>query len=238
MTRIFFWVGGAVLVLGCSTLRASAQGALRADSLFATGRYLAAYEAYSQLRPEDRQLYHLLRMAYIQEGLQQHAKTLYHLMEYYAHTQKQQVWNKVATLSKTQGMGGYELEEEERILLWLLSHKGWLFGLNGSLWLFVVILCFLRRRGRFRRGVGLFVLSLGLLALLERHMWLPQRAVVLENHTGLHAGPSGAAPLYVSVLPPGTLLRVQRRGGLWTKVYWEGRQGYVRTQRLGLLRYD
>ena len=209
-----------------------------ADSLFRAGRYLAAYRIYNDLQSQPSQPEHLLRMAYIQEGLQQYPKALYHLTSYYLQYQDPRVWEKIATLSKVHRISGYELTEEEQLLLWILAHKGWLFVGSGLVWLLFVLKALTSSRSRVWPAVGLVLSSVCLLLLLERQLWLPKRAVVLADVALLHLGPSAAAPLRRASLTPGTLLQVKEQGPVWTKVEWNGRASYLRTQQIGLLRYD
>ena len=209
----------------------------RADSLFETSNYGASYEAYAQLRAQrQHQPIDLLRMAYIQEGLQQYHKVLYHLMDYYLQTQDERAWRKITQLSRGHQISGYELEEWERLCMTLLKHKDWIIGLNLLIWISWIGGCFFRRKQRLSWAVGLIMLSASLVGLMEREWWMPRRAVVLAN-AELREGPSGASAVEVPRLLPGTLLRIEDSNLLWTKVRWEGEKSYIRTHHLGFLHH-
>ena len=234
---------GILCIVIISTLLCSQAAAVEptsvADSLFEEANYLSAYRLYADLHAQGSyKPIHLLRMAYIQESLHQYPEALYHLMDYYLQYQDTRVWEKIATLSKTRRIPGYELEEKELVLLWILTHKSVLFAGGGLMWAIFVILC-LRRKGRKEwRATCLMLCSLCLFLLLERQLWLPKRAVVLTEDLRMREGPSTAAPFLSSGLPLGVLLHVEQSGPIWTKVTWSEDSGYLPTRKLGLLRFD
>ena len=222
----------------CTRSTAAAQSASVADSLFEETDYLGAYRVYAKLHTQaEHKPVHLLRMAYIQESLQQYPKALYHLMDYYLRHQDVRVWEKITTLSKARRMTGYELTESEFMLLWILSHKDLLFLGGGLVWILFVLLC-LRKKGGSWQVTGLILCSLYLIFLLERELWLPKRAVLLTEAARLHKGPSPASPLRTVSLPAGLFLRVEESSAIWTEVKWSGSSGYLPTRQLGLLRFD
>ena len=210
----------------------------QSDSLFLAGRYVDAYQSYLQIPSRQRTPEQLLRMAYVQESLQQYPQSLYHLVELYVHTAEGRVLSKIYALAQREQLSGYGQLGEDQWMLLLLAHKAWAFALLGGAWLGCLALCFVQKKKRYVVGVCLMLLSGLLVALVERDAWLPRRAVVLSAESLFCEGPSAAAPRLGVAPPPGSLLTVGKHQAPWIQVWWDDTKGYMLERQLSIVHYD
>ena len=156
-----------------------------ADSLFEAGHYTEAYAFYARVRGEGvRSPYAILRMAYIQEGLQSSALAAYHLLDYHACTYDLLSFEQARRLAQRHGVGeGYVLSGEEQAILWVLRHRVWFRWVLGLILGFFAVSCWRRKRQKekvfsFFGLLLFFALFMGV-SLIPR--WTPVWGVVLSR---------------------------------------------------------
>jgi tetratricopeptide (TPR) repeat protein len=206
-----------------------------ADSLFAEKKFTQSLERYEHLLSQGYESpAMLLRMAYIEEGLQQYARALYYLNRYYRLHPDKMVWQKIAALAAQQKLSGYDMS-----LFWhgvsvYRVKRVQAVLINLAVVAVIAVMLWLYRKPVVKRSlIVLQIFAVGLL-LLQLNMRLPQFAIVAENGVPVMSGPSAGADV-VGRVDSGNRLKVLGRADVWVKVADRNLTGYIRSANLLLL---
>src|SRR5690606_7893362 len=172
----------------------------------------------------------LLRMAYINEGLDRPGKTLYYLSMYYQATGDRAALRKMEELARKYNLTGYTVTDADRLLSWYLESRDYIsIGLAA----FCILLLAIAFRIRFRmnsRPIGTFIPLTIFLAILLVHLNAGdnlQRGIIAEANTFIMTGPSPGADV-VERVGEGHRLDVVGKKDVWLKVKWNGQTAYVK----------
>lgn len=226
-----------VLLLLAITAHAQSNNPMlvRADSLFSQKRYIQSLELYQKLFESHRYTpAMLLRMAYVEEGLNNVSRAAYYLNLYYLATQDQDVLKKLEELATKNRLEGYATGDADRFVSFYLTHRNRITaGLLGlALLVFVVAVV---QRLRFRnRPVGEFIVLAVVTTLFVLHvsreaLW--EKAIISKSNTYLMNGPSAGASV-MAIVRDGHRVEVLGTKDVWTKVKLGESEGYVRTSSL------
>ncbi|HEY9006575.1 MAG TPA: SH3 domain-containing protein [Ohtaekwangia sp.] len=205
-----------------------------ADSLFKNKRYTQSLEQYRTIF-EQKQFSPamLLKMAYIEEGLQRTGEALYYLNLYYNVTDDQAVLEKMEELANKHSLEGYEQTDTSRFLSFYNDYH-WSVGLGlMALAVFLLSLSFYLKRKKEMLWPSITAL-LVVLALLGVHNTLGERAasgIVSQENTYLMDGPSPGASV-ISVVESGHRVEILGKKDVWIKIRWKGVTAYVKQNRL------
>lgn len=213
---------------------------VQADSLFANQQYTESFKIYEQLYTEANVASPamLLKMAFIQEGLNEYSEALYYLSEYYLMTSDDAAIEKISKLSSEHNLRGYEFTDFDLIQSFFKKNQ----------YVFIYILLTLALAGLtyfiFRRnqvkekpyGFGItYVLLLSLLFYLTNFPLAPEHAIITANNTYIMTAPSAGAKV-LRVSDKGHRVKVAGQNDVWTKIEWNGETAFVRENNLRLLK--
>jgi len=208
---------------------------VRADSLFGQKRYIQSLELYRQLFDSHRYTpAMLLRMAYIEEGLNNVSRSAYYLNLYYLATQDEDVLKKLEELAAKNRLEGYATDETDAMLSFYLTHRGLITSLLLVLAGLTLAIAIVQRVKLNNRPIGEFI-GLCIISLLfvfhisQQMMW--EKAIISKNNTYLMNGPSAGASV-LSIVRDGHRVEVLGKEDVWTKIKLGEHEGYVRTSSL------
>lgn len=231
LKNITSWV--IVLCILPASLFAQSDNSLlaRADSLFQQKRYTQSFELYRTIFEQKKYTpAMLLKMAYIEEGLNQIAQSAYYLNLYYLATQDEGAQVKLIELSQKYRLEGYEIGPSDKILALYRQHHSTISLALAALVVFLFTLMMIQRF-RYHKipgvaGVFIVITSLVTLAhanLGDRH----HQAIVAKNNTYIMDGPSAGASV-ISIVRDGHRVRVTGKKDVWLRVSWGEGEGYIK----------
>jgi hypothetical protein len=206
----------------------------QADSLFNAKQYTQSLEHYEKIFALNQYSpAMLMRMAFIEEGLNHIGQAMYYLNLYYSKTSDDSALEKMVQLSEQFKLQGYDNQEAEFALSFYRQYEDHIsYAIAAVMLLLFSLIAFQKRRKR--RPVALFVALVFFALIFLAHLNLltsAERAIVASGNTYVMEGPSGAAPV-VEVIMPGHRVAVLSRHDIWVEVQWKDRRGYIRQNRL------
>jgi hypothetical protein len=203
----------------------------RADSLFLQKRYTQSFEIYKNLF--DNKQYTpsmLLKMAFIQEGLNRISESVYYLNIYYIASQDEAALVKLEELADKYRLEGFARSEGDQIFS---IYNGNRTRITFALILVVVFLIVLMSVQRFRfhakpyaAWVMLIIVSVACFAHLNFGEG-NSKAIIANTNTYLMDGPSAGASV-VSIVRDGHRVTVLGKEDVWLKVQWGEDEAYVK----------
>lgn len=208
---------------------------VRADSLFGQKRYIQSLELYRKLFDDHRYTpAMLLRMAYVEEGLNNVSQSAYYLNLYYLATQDQDVLKKLEELASKNRLEGYATDESDRLLSFYLTHRDLITYILLGLAVLAMAIAVTQRFVVKNKPVGEFVAICILSVLLILHLSQPamwEKAIISKNNTYIMNGPSAGASV-LAVVRDGHRVEVLGKKDIWTRVRLGDSEGYIRTSSL------
>lgn len=222
---VLFVLPGSLLAQSDNSLLA------RADSLFQQKRYTQSFELYRTIFEQKKYTpAMLLKMAYIEEGLNQIAQSVYYLNLYYMVTQDESAQIKLSELSQKYRLEGYEIGPSDKILTVYRQHHDSISMVLAALIVFLFTLMMIQRF-RYHKIPGVaggFIVITSIVALAhvnfgDRH----HQAIIANNNTYIMDGPSAGASV-VSIVRDGHRVRVTGKKDVWLRVSWGEGEGYIK----------
>ncbi len=217
-------------LLGQSTLD-------EADSLFRIGKYTEAFGTYdSLLQQGDASEQMLLKMAFIQEGLQDYTSALYYLTWYYELSGDKKVLGKMTEIAQEHKLVGYEFDDVD-----LLANIFDQYRLYVVLALTALALALFGVFAyNFQRGNPVVVPVIFVVAIIvglffaTNDIFTRRVAIISSDHTILRSAPSAAAePL--EMIDKGHRVEVLSEDKVWIRILWQDREAYLRKGRVMLI---
>jgi uncharacterized protein YgiM (DUF1202 family) len=175
----------------------------------------------------------LLKMAYIEEGLNRVGQALYYLNLYYLATNDKMVLTKMEELASRNRLDGYENSDADIALALYYDYRQQItLGLT-ALAIFLLSLIYYRRR-KGQRPVATSVLLFTLLILLAVHLNLGEQndtGIVGEPNTYLMDGPSAGATV-IAVIDEGHRVEIVGKTDVWYEILWNGNHAYIKENSL------
>lgn len=207
----------------------------RADSLFQQKRYIQSFEVYQIIfQQQQYSPAMLLKMAYIQEGLNQIAQSVYYLNLYYLVTQDKAALTKMEEVAEKYRLEGYATTEADAFLGFYQNNNTIITMGLGAILFFILTLLIVQRFRYRSRPYGtwafLFIFS-GLLFVHVNFAMGRTNAIISKNNTYLMDGPSGGASV-VSIIRDGHRVKIKGKKDVWMKVQWGDKEVYVKESNL------
>lgn len=210
-----------------------------ADSLFEGGKYTEAFEMYKKLLVEYQRYTPkmLLRMAYIQEGLEDYPRSLYYLNLYYTYQADNEVLQKMAELAEKRKLSGYQFTDYEFFLSIYHRYFNLIAGVGLGL---LIALAGLIGYQHSKKSPTLptavtFLLLAGLLFYLFNFTGELSKGIISENHVLVMKAPSAGSDK-LDLVDAGHRVEVLGKQDIWYKVKWKEEIGYIRESNLLVIR--
>ncbi|HEY3403972.1 MAG TPA: SH3 domain-containing protein [Ohtaekwangia sp.] len=206
----------------------------QADSLFLAKRYTQSMEQYRSIFAQhEYSPAMLLKMAYIEEGLNQTGQALYYLNLYYQASRDKAVLEKMEDLAKKYNLEGYQQTDASRIFVYYQDHHFKISVVLAVIIFFVFSLMVFFKRLKRNPAPSLVVLVL-LLITFGAHINFGEQlstGIVSIPNTYLMDGPSPGASV-VSKVDAGHRVEILGRNDVWIKILWQGEAVYVKENNL------
>ncbi|MFY0686593.1 MAG: hypothetical protein JXQ90_05485 [Cyclobacteriaceae bacterium] len=218
------------------TLSASGN-TLEADSLFAAKKYTEAYELYELIYLDGNASPAMLtKMAFIQEGLQNHEKALFFLSKYYELTSNKKALRKMAELAESNHLTGYEYADTEFLLNIIHRQKALILLISATLCLFILFLAWRKKnRNESMALPGIFqAIVLSWMLMVINDFFIRDKAIIWSERTLLMDGPSGAAePL--EIVQKGHKVTILEEADAWLKIEWNNQEAFIRKTKVRVI---
>lgn len=230
---IFF---GFVLI-SQTTVAQSVTGSINeADSLFAARRYTQSLRIYERIYNEEEQATPamLLKMAYSTEAMDNLAKALLYLHDYYRLTSDEEVLKKMEALASVNGLEGFDMSQFDQAKKAVEDYKLQILGVLLAFALLILAMMFRKIQKHKAKSPSLAVSLVIVLALVFYVVNLNSnktKALIMENNAYLMSGPSAAAEL-IEVVRQGHKVEVIGKKDIWYEIKWKGRRAYIRENNL------
>jgi uncharacterized protein YgiM (DUF1202 family) len=217
-----------------ASARAQTYSLTRADSLFSQKRYTQSFEIYQYIF--DRQQYTpamLLKMAYVEEGLNHVARSVYFLSLYYQATRDEAARVKIQEMVDRFKLDGYNFNQVDRMVLLYQHYRNTISAAFAAVALLLLALMYYLRR-RHYNPVAVMVMLIMLLCLFLVHLnWSDGRpeAIIASSNTYVMNGPSAGASV-VTVAREGHQVVVLGEEDIWAHVWWNSQDAYIKKDNL------
>lgn len=208
---------------------------VRADSLFTQKRYIQSLELYQKLFEDHRYTpAMLLRMAYVEEGLNNVSRSAYYLNLYYLATQDEDALVKLEELAIKNRLEGYVTDEIDGLRSFYLTHQELITYVLLGIAILALAIALTQRLAMKNKPVGEFVTLCIITALFILHIsqqTMGAKAIIAKDNTYMMNGPSAGASV-LAIVRDGHRVEVMGTKDVWTKVRLGESEGYIRTSSL------
>jgi hypothetical protein len=206
-----------------------------ADSLFQQKRYTQSFEVYqSILARREYSPAMLLKMAYVQEGLNRIAQSVYYLNLYYLATHDESVLLKMEEVANKYRLEGYAPSEAETMYVLYRQHHLKITLAFVATLVFLFTLISIQRVRYHKKPYAAWVVLLIFSSILLVHLnWGKARAhaIISKNNTYIMDGPSAGASV-VSIVRDGHRVNMKGQTDVWVKVEWGDKDAYIKETNL------
>ena len=206
-----------------------------ADSLFTSKRYTQSLEHYEEiLRQRQYTPAMLLKMAYIQEGLNNMGSAMYYLNLYYIATNDKSVLEKMDDMATKFDLHGYETTDSDRFWSFYLDNHLYLSIALAALAVLMLSIVYHTRVRLHKRplasALGVAALAV-LLFVHQQYGSIRSRAIISQTTTYLMDGPSPGASV-IDIVGDGHRVEILGKKDVWLKIRWDDDIAYVKENSL------
>lgn len=207
----------------------------RADSLFIQKHYTQSFELYNTLFEKHRYTpTMLLKMAYIEEGLHQIARSAYYLNLYYLATRDEEALVKLEELANKYRLEGYASTEVDRIFSIYCQHHTTITWSLGAAIFFLITLLAVQRLQFKSKPYAAWSILLIVSIIFFVHLQASEgysKAIIINNNTYLMDGPSAGASV-IGIIREGHRVNVTGKSDIWLRVAWGEKEAYIKESNL------
>ncbi len=229
---------GAILILLLSTNvllgQISGYRLQQADSLFLEKKYTQSMEHYKNILSQNQYTpAMLLKMAYIEEGLNHIGQALYYLNLYYIASNDKTVLQKMDELATRYNLQGYQMSDADQAISFYRDYRLHItLALAAIAVFFVALAVSIKQKGQ--RPIVSTVLTALVLLVLFYHVNIGgevSMGIIGDSHTFLMQGPSPGAAV-VEIVEEGHRVEIIGKNDVWLQVLWNGEVAYVKEGNL------
>ena len=224
----------SVLLFSFSALAQEPEKLKAADSLFSAKQYTQSSAIYdSILSKKSYSAAMLLKMAFIQEGLNHTGLCLYYLNLYQKASDDQQAAAKMEELAEKHRLEGYRPTELSSLYHFFEKNNLSITRLFGALIILSFSIALVQKKKKNSLKVPVFMVVLFSICLFATANWTspPEMSIVLHNRTYLMGGPSAGAAV-VDIIGEGHRMTILGKKDIWLRVKWRGKDAYVKENNL------
>lgn len=210
-----------------------------ADSLFQTRKFTESLSIYDNLLETTGKASPamLLKMAYINEGLENYGEALYHLNNYYSITSDQRVLTKMRDLAATLGLEGYETSNLDYALKIYTEYRFILVAFFTALGLLILGIIYRQKQkhGKAAPSLGLALFFVMIVALyLTNYSGTSPKGIISSANAYLMTGPSAGSDL-VEVVGEGHKVEIIDQQDIWVEIRWKEQRAFIRESNIKAL---
>jgi uncharacterized protein YgiM (DUF1202 family) len=208
---------------------------IQADQLFASQKYTQAYEIYYDLYKNQNKYtpQSLLKMAYIQEALNENYISLYFLNQFYENYPDKSVFLKMKEIAEKERLEGYTYSDLE---FFANIYRNYSEELLMSLLALVFVLflamvtnrIFVKNFSKPRAFLFMFFLiAVGYMINFGDQYINPSKYIITKTDPLIMSEPSAGSNV-LGTLPRGTRVSVRGKYDIWLKIKYGEGYGYIR----------
>ena len=204
-----------------------------ADSLFAEKNYTEAMESYKRFFSKGyASPGMLIKMAYVADATDDFASALYYLDLYYQKSGDRLAVGKIEELAEANDLYGYRYSDLDYLMAVFSKHTLKVFIVMTGLLVLLMAYVYKKIKQKKRPIVALAIQSfVAIVLLIIVNFRIDEKAMVNAEQSLLRSGPSaGAEP--VEVIDRGHRVVVKDYSVVWSKIIWQGKEVFIRTNRL------
>ena len=209
----------------------------KADSLFNLKRYSESKILYDSIFYKENKYSNsmLLKMATIEESLDNYEKSIYYLELFQKNKNENKVLDKINDIVDDKNLNGFENSDKK---IFINIYKKYRSNILALLLTLISIIFIVNLVRYFRKNVINFILPFfyisSLLSLLIINIKPPSDAIVFKDYTFIMKEPSSGSDLY-SILNKGDKLIVSKDLEVWYEIILNGKKRYVRKKNVRLI---
>lgn len=210
-----------------------------ADSLFDSKKYTESLSIYDDILETTGKASPamLLKMAYINEALENFGEALYHLNNYYSLTADDRALIKMRDLAATKDLEGYDASNLDYLLKFYSQYRFLFVAVFVAFGILIVAMIYRQKKKHSKPaptlGVALvLVLIIGI--YLTNFSGIKHKGIISGTNTYLMTGPSAGSDL-VEVVGEGHKVEILDQQDIWIEIKWKGRRAYVREYNIKAL---
>ena len=209
----------------------------KADSLFNLKRYSESKILYDSIFYKENKYSNsmLLKMATIEESLDNYEKSIYYLELFQKNKNENKVLDKINDIVDDKNLNGFENSDKK---IFINIYKKYRSNILALLLTLISIIFIVNLVRYFRKNVINFILPFFyiscLLSLLIINIKPPSDAIVFKDYTFIMKEPSSGSDLY-SILNKGDKLIVSKDLEVWYEIILNGKKRYVRKKNVRLI---
>lgn len=172
----------------------------------------------------------LLKMAYVQEGLQHIGPALYYLNLYYIATRDKTTLDKMDELATKYNLKGYEISETSGAMSFYNDYNLYISVAIAALMVLMMSLAAYTKLKLNKRPIASFSILIVLtIALFSNLIYAGGMATAIVAHPATYVmkGPSAAAAV-IDIISDGHRVNIIGKKDVWLKVSWDGNTGYIK----------
>ena len=218
----------------CENSNSSTQ---KADSLFNLKRYSESKILYDSIFYKENKYSNsmLLKMATIEESLDNYEKSIYYLELFQKNKNENKVLDKINDIVDDKNLNGFENSDKK---IFINIYKKYRSNILALLLTLISIIFIVNLVRYFRKNVINFILPFfyisSVLSLLIINIKPPSDAIVFKDYTFIMKEPSSGSDLY-SILNKGDKLIVSKDLEVWYEIILDGKKRYVRKKNVRLI---
>ena len=209
----------------------------KADSLFNLKRYSESKILYDSIFYKENKYSNsmLLKMATIEESLDNYEKSIYYLELFQKNKNENKVLDKINDIVDDKNLNGFENSDKK---IFINIYKKYRSNILVLLLTLISIIFIVNLVRYFRKNVINFILPFfyisSVLSLLIINIKPPSDAIVFKDYTFIMKEPSSGSDLY-SILNKGDKLIVSKDLEVWYEIILDGKKRYVRKKNVRLI---
>lgn len=209
----------------------------KADSLFNLKRYSESKILYDSIFYKESKYSNsmLLKMATIEESLDNYEKSIYYLELFQKNNNENKVLDKINDIVDDKNLNGFENSDKK---IFINIYKKYRSNILALLLTLISIIFIVNLVRYFRKNVINFILPFfyisSVLSLLIINIKPPSDAIVFKDYTFIMKEPSSGSDLY-SILNKGDKLIVSKDLEVWYEIILNGKKRYVRKKNVRLI---
>ena len=210
-----------------------------ADSLFLSKKYTESLAVYNRImeRTGKASPAMLLKMAYINEGLENFGDALYYLNNYYSLTSDKKALTKMRDLATTMSLEGYEANNLDYALKIYNEYRFLIVAFFTALGILIVSIIYRQKKkhGKPAPSLGLALVFVMIVAMyLTNFSGLTAQGIISSPNAYLMSGPSAGADL-VEVVGEGHKVEIVDQQDIWVEIRWREGRAFIRENNIKAL---
>ena len=211
--------------------QASPHRLIVADSLFQAKRYVESFEHYQNILGQNQYTpAMLLKMAYIQEGLNHIGQAMYYLNLYFIASNDKSALGKMEQMATKFNLQGYEATDADQFLSFYHDYFFQITLFLIALSILIMGMIFYTKVKLNRKPIASGIFLLVMLIVFFVHTNYGGRiteAIVSQQNTYVMKGPSAGAPV-VEIIDEGHRVEILGKNDVWLKILWNDEIVYVK----------